>query len=183
MSALSSFGFRCAATVAGVALGVMLSGPASAGTASGTIAVSLNVTSACVVNGASNVTSTFGNAGNLAFVDQPGLFGNVDAQVQTSGGGALSVLCSPGASPSLTLGSGQHDNSGQRFLQAGSSTIAYRLFSDAARTQEIAVGGSIPLGSATSAPISVPIYGRVNSGGAVLAAGSYTDTVAVTLTW
>jgi len=157
--------------------------PAEAGTASGTIGVSLNVTSACVVNGATSASSTFGNAGNMAFADQPGLFGNVDAQVQTSGGGALSVLCSPGASPSLTLGSGQHDNSGQRYLSTGTSSIAYRLFSDPARTQEIAVGGSIPLGSATSAAITVPIYGRVNSGGAVIAAGSYTDTVSVTLSW
>lgn len=170
------FAVAATLTVAGMS-------PAEAGTASGTIGVSLNVTSACVVNGATNVSATFGNAGTMAFADQPGLFNNVDAQVQTSGGGALSVLCSPGSSPTLTLGAGQHDNSGQRYLSTGTSSVAYRLFSDAARTQEVAVGGSIPLGNATSAAISVPIYGRVNSGGVVLAAGSYTDTVAVTLTW
>lgn len=159
------------------------SAPAAAQSSSGTINVSLNVTSACVVNGATSVSSTFGQAGELAFDDQPGLFGDVDGVVQTSGGGALSVQCSPDATPTLTLGSGQHDASGQRYLSSGTSQVAYRLFSDIARTQELAIGASLPLGTATSTPISVPIFGRVNSGGNVIAAGAYTDTVAVTLTW
>ena len=33
------------------------------------------------------------------------------------------------------------------------------------------------------AAITVPIYARVNSGGLVLPAGAYTDTVQVTLSW
>lgn len=157
--------------------------PASAGTASGTIGVSLTVSAACVVNGASAVAASFGSGGSIAFAAQPGLFGDVDAQMVTSGGTALSVLCSPGVGPSLTLGAGAHDATGQRHLSNGSSTVAYRLFSDSGRTTEVGIGQAIPLGTATSSPISVPIYARVNSNGVVLPAGNYTDTVQVTLAW
>lgn len=170
------------AAVAAVALGTA---PAhAAGSSTGTIGVSLNVTAACAVNGATSIAASLGQVGSIAFADQPGLFGNTDASmVATGGGSGLSILCSPGSSPTLTIGSGANDASGTHYMASGSNKIAYHLYSDNGRTSEIGIGQAISLGTATSTAFNVPIYGRVSSNGAVVAAGSYTDTVQVTLAW
>ncbi|WP_162527241.1 spore coat U domain-containing protein [Sphingomonas solaris] len=156
--------------------------PARADTSSGTIALALTVTNACVVNGAGAVQSNVGSLGTIRFTDQPGIFGNVDGQLVGSLG-TLQVLCSPGVTPALTIGAGANDAAGKHHLASGGNTVAYRLFSDSARTSEITIGQQLALGTATTTAISVPIYARVNSAGAVLPAGSYADTVQVTLSW
>lgn len=167
---------------AGAALAAFAAVPAWADSSGGTIAVALNVTNACVVNGAASVQSNVGSLGTIQFPDQPGIFGNVDGQLVGSLG-TLQVQCSPNATPVLTIGSGAHDAGGKRYMAANTNSVTYRLYSDSARTNEIAIGGQLNLGTASLTPISVPIYARVNSGGQVLAAGSYTDTVQVVLTW
>jgi spore coat protein U-like protein len=150
----------------------------------GTIDVSLNVTSACVINGAAALQPNAGTVGAIRFPDQPGIFGAVDAElVGTGGSGALSVLCSPGVSPKLTIGSGTHDAGGRRQLAYNGTSIPYRLFSDPSRTTEIGIGQQIALPLATGAAAVVPIYSRINGAGYVLPAGAYADTVQVTLTW
>lgn len=157
---------------------------AEAGSASGTIAVALNVTDACVVNGATAFTTTLGQVGAISFADQPGLFGNVSAaMVATGGGSAISVLCSPGLSPSLSINAGLHDASNLHHLASGSNLIAYHLYSDSGHTNEIQISQSLSLGTTTSSAINVPIYAVANSGGQVMPGGSYTDTVQVTLSW
>jgi len=159
---------------------ILAASPASANTA-GTINLSLNVTNACLINGANTVQTDAGTLGAIAFPDQAGIFGDVDGEVVGSGG-ALSVLCSPGVSPLLTIGAGQHDSSTRRNLRANGRDVAYRLFSNAQRTSEIGIGGVITVPASATAT-SVPIFARVNSGGQVLAAGTYTDTVTVMLSW
>ncbi|CAN5245675.1 spore coat U domain-containing protein [soil metagenome] len=167
-----------------LAASVSTASPAYAGSTSGTIAVSLNVSAACAVNGGSITSGALGQIGAIAFADQPGIFGNVDAaMVPTSGSGGLSVLCSPGLAPALTIGAGAHDSGSLRQLTSGSNNVPYRLYSDAGRTTEITIGQQISLGTATTTAFSIPIYARVNSGGNVLAAGAYADTVQVTLSW
>lgn len=155
---------------------------ASADTTVGTIGLSLNVSSACVVNGASSLQSNAGSLGTINFPDQPGIFDNVDGQLVGSLG-TLQVQCSPGVSPQLTVGSGANDAAGKRNLASSGNLLSYRLFSDAQRQNELAIGSQLSFGTATAAAISVPIYARVSSNGAVIAAGRYTDTVQVTLSW
>lgn len=158
--------------------------PANAGTSTGSIGVSLNVASACAVNGGTSGAANLGQVGTIAFPDQPSVFGNVDASLTASGGGsAISILCTPGLSPTMTVGAGANDSSGVRHLVSGSDQVAYRLYRDSNRSTEITIGEQISLGTATSSAISLPIYGRVNSGGQFLPAGAYTDTVQVTLAW
>jgi spore coat protein U-like protein len=171
------------ATIAAVALGTAPA-HAAGGSSTGTIGVSLNVTAACAVNGATAIAANLGQVGTIAFADQPGLFGNTDASmVATGGGSGLSVLCSPGSTPTLTVGTGANDASGTHYLASGANKIAYHLYSDSGRTNEIGIGQAISLGTATSTAFNVPIYGRVSSNGQVVAAGAYTDTVQVTLAW
>jgi spore coat protein U-like protein len=175
-----------AALLAAFAIGVVATpAPAqAAGSATGTIGISLNVSAACVVNGATSVSTTLGQVGSVAFASQPGLFGNTDASmVATGGGSGISVLCSPGSTPTLTVGTGANDASGVHYMASGSNKIAYHLYSDSGRTTEIGVNQALSLGTATSTAFSVPIYGRVSSNGQVVAAGSYADTVQVTLSW
>jgi spore coat protein U-like protein len=156
--------------------------PASAGSSIGTIGISLNVTSACVINGATALQSNAGSMGSIAFPDQPGIFGNVDGELVGSLG-QLQIQCSPGVAPALTIGSGANDAGGKRYMNANGNQVAYRLFSDAQRSSEIGIGQQITVGTAAAAAINIPLYARVTSGGSVLPAGNYRDTVQVTLTW
>lgn len=165
-----------------LAAAAAFSAPALAGQTVGTIDLELNVTNACAVNGASSVQSDIGTAGKITFADQPGTFASVDGQFVGSLGN-LSILCSPGSTPALTVGAGNHDSNGSHYLNSGASNVAYRLFTDSARTDEITIGRQIALGTATSAAITIPIYARATHTGSVLPAGKYTDTVQILLTF
>ncbi|KQN94315.1 hypothetical protein ASE95_05640 [Sphingomonas sp. Leaf231] len=169
--------------MASVAAFATIATSAGADTA-GTIDVSLNVTSACVINGAAALQANAGTVGTLRFPDQPGVFGTADAElVGAAGTGAMSVLCSPGVSPKLTIGSGSHDAAGRRQLAYNGMSVPYRLFTDASRTTEIGIGQQIALPVATNTAAVVPIYSRISGAGYVLPAGAYVDTVQVTLSW
>lgn len=160
----------------------MLAMPATAQTATGTIGVELTVTNACVVNDATTLQSALGTVGTVNFGSQPGTFQSVDGEMVGTVG-ALSIRCSPDASPTLTVGSGSNDNAGVRRMIAGTAAIPYRLYTNSARDNEITIGRQLSLGQATTSPIVVPIYARATSPGGLARAGRYTDTVQITLAW
>lgn len=160
----------------------LVAAPAAAQVATGTIGVELTVTNACVVNDATALQSSLGSVGNVDFGSQPGTFQAVDGEL-VGAVGALSIRCSPDASPTLTVGSGSNDNAGVRRMISGSATIPYRLYTNTSRDNEITIGRQISLGQATTAPIVVPIYARATNPGGIARAGRYTDTVQITLAW
>ncbi|SDF61674.1 Spore coat protein U (SCPU) domain-containing protein [Sphingomonas carotinifaciens] len=172
-----------AASFAFVAL--LAAQPAMAGDSNGTIGISLDVSGACAVNGGTVTAGTLGELGTITFAPQPGIFGDIDATVVSTrtGGGAITILCSPGLTPAMAIGAGAHADSSVRRMAFGQNMVPYRLYSDANHSNEIMIGQPVALGTATTDAISLPIFARVNSGGKVLAAGAYTDTVQVTLTW
>lgn len=172
---------RTACRVA-IAAAALAAGPAFAADSSGTIGVELNVSSSCLVNDAASAVADLGQTGRIRFPDQTAQFDDVDGEFVGSLG-ALSIRCSPGATPSLTIGSGANDTGGVRHMAANGFTVAYRLFANAQRTDEIAIGRRLPLGTATAAAVNIPIYARTSSGGQLLAPGRYTDTIQITLTW
>jgi spore coat protein U-like protein len=175
--------FRRPVTAALAALPIaMIATPAAAQTATGTIGVELTVTNACVVNDSTTLQSALGSVGDIKFGSQPGTFQTVDGELVGSVG-ALSIRCSPDASPTLTVGSGANDNAGVRRMISGSATIPYRLYTNASRDNEITIGRQMSLGPATTAPIVVPIYARATNPGGIARAGRYTDTVQITLAW
>lgn len=173
---------RLSAVAVGAIAAVSVATPLAAQSAAGTIGVALTVTNACVVNGAQAVQSNVGSMGDITFADQPGIFGTVDGQLVGSLG-TLQVLCTPGIAPQLTIGSGSNDSAGKRRMTSSGNMLDYRLFSDAQRSSELAIGSRIALGTSTASPFSVPIYARVSGGGTAVAAGRYSDTVQVTLSW
>ncbi|MFT8210817.1 MAG: spore coat U domain-containing protein [Symbiopectobacterium sp.] len=150
-------------------------------TISGNIGVSLTVNSTCLVN---NLSS--GTFGTLAFGQVADLNNNVDAEVGSSG---LSVLCSSGTAAVLTIGSGSNGTSSVRRLTNGAGTptlISYRLYSNSARSSEIAIGGTLNVPAGTGVAQTVPIYGQIVSSEQTLKyppVGNYTDTITATLTW
>ncbi|QIH11940.1 MULTISPECIES: spore coat protein U domain-containing protein [Pseudomonas] len=166
-------------------LGLILFNQAQAATTvTGQISASLILTSSCLVNGVGGTTGL--NFGALNFGTTNSLFTEADAQVLQGGGGALSIQCSSGTSPTLKIAAGINDGKstgGTRALYDGvANYVPYDLYTDSAHTQLVAINGVINLGASTGAAQSVNLYGKA-TGKAGLPAGTYTDTVSVVLSF
>lgn len=166
-------------------LGLTLATSAGAATTvTGQITSSLILISSCQVNGAGGSTGL--NFGALNFGTANSLFTNADAQVLGGGGGALSILCSSGTSPTVKVRAGSHDGQstgGSRALADGSGNfVPYDFYTDSGHSQLLAIDGVISLAASTGVAQTVNIYGRA-VGKAGLPAGTYSDTVAVELTF
>lgn len=163
-------------------LGVSL--PSLAATVTGEIRVSLVLTSSCQVNGGTATTGT--NFGSLNFGTQTALVTTAGAQVLANGGAAMSILCSNGAIPVIKVGAGTHDGGGiggTRALYDGvGNFVAYDFFTDSGLTTPLSINGTITLPTSTGVAQTVNLYGRA-VGKAGLPPGTYTDTVAVELSF
>mgnify|MGYP001669458417 FL=1 len=120
---------------------------AQAATVAGTVSATLVLTSSCQVNGAA---ATGGMSfGNLNFGTANSLFTEADGQVLGGGGGALSILCSAGTSPTLTVSAGAHDGQsvgGGRALYDGvANYVPYDLYTDSGHSTLLAIGGGVNL--------------------------------------
>jgi len=147
--------------------------------------VSATILAGCAVDG----VGTNGDVGSIGILD----FGH-DTTLSTAshnaalaGSQTIALRCTPGVALNMTLGGGQHASGGNRNMQLGSSTaerLQYRLYADAGMTDEIGIDQqrSILVTAANMNDVQLPVYGQVSlSGGS--AAGTYTDTLLVTLTW
>lgn len=163
---------RTALVAASVCGGILAScvQPAAAATATGTLTITVTVISACVV---SNGTVAFPNYSPIDSV-------NVD---QT---GTFTVTCTKGTPGTLGLGLGANTSGGARRMANGTGEfLVYELYKEAAHTN--VWGNSAPAWvTLANAPSNLPqtqtVYGRIAPGQNVLA-GSYSDTVTITLTY
>lgn len=152
----------------------------------GTVDATITLTTGCIIN--SQAVDDGGNSVDFGTVDfgaRSSLFVTADGEV-VGGGAGISVQCSPGITPSLTFGAGEHDGegvgAGNRAMEHASATgefVNYGLYADSGRTSLIAINGSLPLSSDGSAQ-TVRVYGRA-FGAVGLPTGIYSDTVLVTL--
>ncbi len=175
---------RIAMPLLGLAL---VSSAQAATTVTGQIAANLTLTSACLVNGAGTGAGTAVDFGTLSFGTATSLFTEASGEVLGGAGGALSIQCSSGTSPTLTVRGGSHDGASAGGTRAlGDSTLAnfvpYDLYTDSGLTNLLAINGTINLGPSSGAAQTVNIYGKA-VGKAGLPAGVYTDTVSVELTF
>ncbi|MFO6136210.1 spore coat protein U domain-containing protein, partial [Pseudomonas aeruginosa] len=83
-----------------------------------------------------------------------------------------------------------HASGGQRYMQnttTTTSTIAYNIYSDAARSALIQANTPVDISSvSTGTAVNIPLYGRVVPTGQSTptpTAGTYTDTLLVTIAW
>lgn len=159
----------------------------AAGTLSGQIGVSLVIGDGCTVENGSSTGGT-NEWGTLDFGEYADLTSVIDGQViGADGSSAVSVTCSTGLSPTLTIDGGLYSNGALRNVSSngGTALVAYRLYSDAARTAEVTVNAPIAL-AANGQAFDLPLYGRIlpaDQSSTAPAAGSYTDTLVATLAW
>jgi spore coat protein U-like protein len=160
---------RAAAAVL-VSLGAVLlaatGSPANAATASGTLSVSVVVQPSCTVAGATLDFGTYssGQAGDL------------------TGFARINYNNCPTGQLRFELNGGANGTTTARKLSDGKGGLLnYGVFRDSARTQNFGQGSDAKLVT-LSAPGSgqISIYGKI-PGGQVVAGGTYTDTVVITL--
>ncbi len=161
-----------------------VSSPSWAATVTGRIDASLVLISSCQVNGSTATTGV--NFGALNFGTQTALFTTAGAQVLSTGGWTMSILCSNGAIPVIKVGAGAHDGAGTGGTRAlsngGGNFVAYDFFTDSGLTTSLSINGTITLPTSTGVAQTVNLYGKA-AGKAGLPPGTYTDTVAIELSF
>jgi spore coat protein U-like protein len=141
--------------------------PAAAGTDTDVLTVRVTVQEACSIAGTTIDFGTY-SSGQQAALDAQG-----NLNYTGCAAGTLTIALDGGASGSVT----------GRQLTNGDASLGYQLYRNSARNQ-IWGTGSDALQQVLLVPGSgsVPVYGRI-AGGQNVAAGTYTDTVNVTLTF
>jgi spore coat protein U-like protein len=148
-------------------------------TVTGQITSTLILTSSCKVNVGSTTSGL--SFGTLDFGTTDSLFTTANGQVLP-----LSILCSSGTSPVVKVRAGAHDggsSGGTRALSDGAGNfVPYDFYTDAGHASILPIDGTVALGLSTGVAQTVNLYGKA-TGKAGLPAGTYTDTVAVELSF
>lgn len=139
--------------------------------------VAASIVAGCVVSG-----SNTGVFGTLNFGSHSGVAtGNFSASYLQST--TLNLACTPGTAVSMSIDGGANYTSVRNLKHTSSSnTVAYRLFSNAALTAPIPINSAIALNYSNANTITLPVYGQLTLPGTAQA-GTYTDTLTVTLSW
>lgn len=157
------------AVAATLATAIMVSSaPVFASTATGSLINTATVLSSCTVVGS---TIAFGNY----------------TSTQTDQTGNIAVVCTNGTSYNVGLdaGAGTGGTTSVRKLTGSlGGTLNYALYRDSGRTNNwgSTIGTDTQTGTGTGLVQNLTVYGRIASGQTPLA-GTYTDTVTVTLTY
>jgi spore coat protein U-like protein len=137
---------------------------------SGSMYPTANVTTSCTIS-----------AGTMAF----GSFGLALATTSRSQTTTLSYTCSSGASARITLDQGQNGSgtlaAPARQMKSGNGSLGYQLYSDSGMTTVWDGVNGVSITGTGSAQTST-VYGKVPAQ-PVPPAGTYTDTVVVTITF
>jgi spore coat protein U-like protein len=150
---------------------------ALAGTAGDNLAVSATVIDNCTIS-----TSA------IAFGNYDPIVGNATANLD--GTGSVTVTCTLDDVVQITLGQGANADAGstaaaplRQMSDGASDFLSYSLFSDASRSVVWGDDATVDQeATGTGAADAHTVYGRVSSG-QNKPAGSYTDTVAATVTF
>jgi spore coat protein U-like protein len=110
-------------------------------------------------------------------------FGNYDTldPAPLDGVGSLAVQCDSNTAFTVDLGPGGATTN-QRLLAGIGGILRYNLFTDATRTAIWGDGASGSNLSSTGSNVTLSIFGRIEARQNV-SAGTYTDTVTITLTY
>lgn len=127
---------------------------------------------------------------NCAVSTTPIAFGNVDVTTGAAvlGTGGISVVCTNGTdwSASADAGTGAGATLDVRQMSDGAETLNYALYTEATRTTIWGDGVSSTStidGTGSGVAQNSVIYGRIAASQTGVSAGSYADTVAVTVTY
>ena len=130
-------------------------------------------------------------AGSCSFTSVSGVsFGSYDvfSGSPTDSTGQIVYNCNGGShAVTIDLSKGNSGNYAQRYMLRSAEQLNYNLYLDAARTQiwGDATGGTShygPTDPPNATDVTVTIYGRIPAG-ADVSAGSYSDTITVTINY
>jgi spore coat protein U-like protein len=139
--------------------------------------------SAVIANGCA-ITSTSGsNWGNIALGTVQGVTtGTVQASLLASGNAGIQMTCTPGMTANLTADTGQNVSSGGvRQMANGTARIPYLLYANGSTTPWTTQTVALAFPSGTQSQL-FPVVAKATLAGA-MAAGAYSDTVQVTVSW
>ncbi len=164
-----------AAIAAGAAAAFFTATPALADTKQTNLSVNASVSANCSISaGALN----FGT--NIDTLSASNVDGTATLSVTCTNGSSWSAGASTGIGASATYAS-------RRMTRvSGTETLAYTLYTDSGRSTVWGDGSGSTAnltGTGTGSTQSVTIYGRIPSGQTSVPAGSYADTVSVTITY
>lgn len=172
--------------LAGISL-VMASGSTHADSVSKSFTVQATLQRGCVLGGGSSDSTSFGNIdfGQVALLPS-----DVDVS-STVSGGTVVVRCTPGIGVTISLGTGLHATGsivGGRFLKntANADTLRYQLYTSSARSTVWgggSAGGQAQSVTATGANQELVVYARLFAAPSMPTAGTYNDTVLVTVAY
>jgi spore coat protein U-like protein len=154
----------------------------AAGTLQGQLGVQMTIGAGCTVtNGSSDgTTNTFGN---INFGEYPSLNSTVDGRsFGTGGGSSFGLQCTTGTNYTVALDEGANPQGTQRRMANNGNFITYNLYQDAGRTVPWGAGTSALAGVGDGNNQEVVVFARVPAQ-TTPAAGTYLDTVQVTVSW
>lgn len=156
-------------------MGVMLAGASMAATGTANIAVNGTVSNACSIGVATM------NTHDMSLNFKSGAAAVTTDEHFTSN--AIPIICTNGASAIITGGPGATFANGFRQMLSGTNKLSYALFSDSALTIAFNDTTGIPY-IGTGATTTATIYGLITAKQLATAVkGTYSDTVAMTITY
>jgi spore coat protein U-like protein len=156
--------------IAAAAASLVAIRPATAATATSSLAVTAAVAKNCVIT-----------AGTVAFGNYDPV--GVNAATPLDQSGSFTVACTKNTAYTVALGLGANASGTTRRMSSGGGTpdyLGYELFLDSAHTTVWNATNTSGGTSSNVSPITLTVYGRVAAGQNV-GAGSYTDTVVSTV--
>lgn len=154
----------------------------AAGTLQGQLGVQMTIGAGCTVtNGSSDgTTNTFGS---INFGEYPSLTSTVDGRsFGNAGGSSFGLQCTTGTNYTVAINNGLNPQGTQRRMAANGAFISYNLYQDTARTVPWGTGANALAGTGNGNNQEVVVFARVPAQ-TTPAAGTYVDTVQVTVAW
>jgi spore coat protein U-like protein len=167
---------------AALVAGIGFSADSFAGTSTANMSLSATITGTCSITAAAPAAFLYD-----AYV--------ANATVNYTTTFNISYTCTTGAAPSITLDQGLHPTGGStpvapdRQMASGASRLMYNVFATTANQGTDSVGVAWgtnaamgpTLAAGTGSAQTVPAYIVINAGQSALPAGTYTDTVVMTI--
>jgi spore coat protein U-like protein len=146
--------------------------PAAAGSQNANLGVSATVNAKCTI---STTALAFGSIDTLS-------------ASAVTGTGGVAIACTNGSTWTATAdaGTGAGATFASRRMTSGANTLSYSLFTDAGRTTVWGDGtnsSGVITSTGTGTAQNITIYGQIPGSQTGVPAGSYADTVAVTVTY
>lgn len=167
-------------------LSVLVCPMARATTASSSFTVNATIVNGCAFG--TSLAASISNLGTINFGSMASIPSNVDV-TSASGSGSIILTCTTGANVTIAIDYGINGGtaSGRFMANTANATqkLGYQLYQDTARSQVWGNTGTLvkTINNFPATTQTYPVYARLFAVTPLPSAGTYTDTVTVTLTY